>query len=40
MIHIFQQTIIQNPDFDVFSADAIIAFYNLNRDLAMKKLKA
>ena len=39
MIHMFQQTIIQKPSFDIFSADAIKAFYNLNRDLAMKKLK-
>ena len=40
MIHMFQQVIIQSPDCDVFSADAIKAFYNLNRDLAMKKLKS
>ena len=39
MIHIFQQLRERNPDFDVFSADAVKAFYNLNRDLAMKKLK-
>ena len=32
--------IIQSPDCDVFSADAVKAFYNLNRDLAMKKLKS
>ena len=38
MIHSFQQILVQNPDFDVFSADAIKAFYNLNRDLAMKTL--
>ena len=37
MIHMFQQTIIQKPNFDIFSADAVKAFYNLNRDLAMKK---
>ena len=39
----FQQTNIQNPDFDLFSADAILNklfIANLNRDLAMKKLKA
>ena len=40
MIHMFQQIISQNPDFDLSSADAIKAFCNLNRDLAMKKLKA
>ena len=40
MIHMFQQVIIQSPDCDVFSADAVKAFYNLNRDLAMKKLKS
>ena len=39
MIHIFQQLRESNPDFDIFSADAIKAFYNLNRDLTMKKLK-
>ena len=39
MTHSFQQTLAQNPDFDVFSADAIKAFYNLNRDLAMKRFK-
>ena len=39
MIHIYQQLRERNPDFDIFSADAIKAFYNLNRDLAMKKLK-
>ena len=39
MIHSFQQILVQNPDFDVFSADAIKAFYNLNRDLAMKRFK-
>ena len=39
MIHIFQQLRESNPDFDIFSADAIKAFYNLNRDLTMEKLK-
>ena len=39
MIHTFQQIIVQYPEFDIFSADAIKAFYNLNRDIAMKKLK-
>ena len=39
MIHIFQQTTVQNPNYDIFSADAIKAFYNLNRDIALKKLK-
>ena len=39
MIHVFQQTRVQNPDFDVFSVDAIKAFYNLNTDLALRKLK-
>ena len=39
VIHIFQQTMVQNPNFDVFSADAIKAFYNLNRDIALKRLK-
>ena len=40
IIHMLQQVIIQSPDCDVFSADAVKAFYNLNRDLAMKKLKS
>ena len=35
-----QQAITQKPSFDAFSADAVKAFYSLNRDLAMKKLKA
>ena len=39
MIHMFQQIITQKRDFDIFSADAIKAFYNLNRDIAMRKLK-
>ena len=39
MIHIIQQITVQNPDFDVFSADAIKALYSLNRDLALRKLK-
>ena len=39
MIYIFQQLRERNPDFDVFSAVAVKAFYNLNRDLTMKKLK-
>ena len=39
VIHIFQQTIVQNPNYDIFSADAIKAFYNLNRDIALRKLK-
>ena len=39
MIHMFQQIITQKPDFDIFSADAIKAFYNLNRDIAMRKLR-
>ena len=39
MIHIFQQLRESNPDFDIFSADAIKAFYSLNSDLTMKKLK-
>ena len=39
MIHSFQQVLVQNPDYDIFSADAIKAFYNLNRDLAMKRFK-
>ena len=38
-MHIFQQVIAQNPDYDVFSADAVKAFYNLNRDITMRKLK-
>ena len=40
MTHMLQQIIAQKQDFDLFSTDAIKAFYNLNRDLAMKKLKA
>jgi len=39
IVHIFQQVILQNPDYDVFSADAVKAFYNLNRDITMRKLK-
>ena len=39
MTHIFQQLRVQNPDFDVFSADAIKAFYSLIRGLALRKLK-
>ena len=39
MIHKFQQLRESNPDFDIFSADAIKAFYSLNSDLTMKKLK-
>lgn len=39
VIHALQQTLIQSPNFDSISADAIKAFYNLNRDLALKKLK-
>ena len=39
IIHALQQTVIQKPTFDLFSADAVKAFYNLNRDLALKKLK-
>ena len=39
VIHIFQQTMAQNTNYDIFSADAIEAFYNLNRDTALKKLK-
>ena len=35
-----QQVVIQNPDFDAFSAVAVKAFYNLNRGLAMKRLKS
>ena len=42
MMHKPQQIITQSEDFDAFSADAIEAFYNLNRDLdlAMKRLKS
>ena len=39
IVHTFQQIIVQNPDYDIFSADAVKAFYNLNRDIAMRKLK-
>ena len=39
MIHVMQHVPEQSPDFDVFSADAVKAFYNLNRDLALKKFK-
>ena len=39
VIHLVQQSILQKPNYDVFSADAIQAYYNLNRDLFMKKLK-
>tara|TARA_A100001015_G_C14815684_1_gene642612 strand:- start:567 stop:881 length:315 start_codon:yes stop_codon:yes gene_type:complete len=30
MIHVMQHMMEQSPDFDVFSADAVKAFYNLN----------
>ena len=39
ILYIFQQIRVQNPDYDVFSADAVKAFYNLNRDITMRKLK-
>ena len=39
MIHVMQHVLEQSPDFDVFSADAVKAFYNLNRDLASIKFK-
>ena len=38
-MHTFQQVIAQNTDYDIFSAGAVKAFYNLNRDIAMRKLK-
>ena len=38
-MHTFQQVMAQNPDYDIFSADAVKVFYNLNRDIAMRKLK-
>ena len=37
VVHIFQSVRTQNPDFDVFLADAVN--YNLNRDLALRKIK-
>lgn len=37
---VFQQTRAQNPSYDVFSADAVKAFYSfLKRGVALKKLK-
>lgn len=39
MIHVMQHVLEQSPDFDVFSADAVKAFYNLNRDLASIKFE-
>ena len=39
VIHIIQQILIQNPDYDLFSADAVKAFYKLNRDIALEILK-
>ena len=32
----FQQARAQNPSYDIFSADAVKALYNLNRDIALK----
>ena len=40
VIHIIQQILIQNPDYDLFSADALKAFYKLNRDIALETLKS
>ena len=39
MIHILQQLRESSPDFDVFSADAVKAFYDLSRELTTTKLK-
>ena len=39
IVHAFQQAIVQNPDFDAFSADAVKALYSLSRDVARQKLK-
>ena len=40
VIHTFQQIRVQNPVFDIFSADAIKAFYNLNRDITLNAVNA
>ena len=39
VVHTFQQVISQNQSYDIFSADAVKAFYSLSRDIAMRKLK-
>ena len=39
IVHAFQQAIVQNPDYDASSADAVKALYSLSRDVAMRKLK-
>ena len=33
IIHALQQTVIQRPTFDLFSADAVKAFYSLSRSI-------
>ena len=38
--HAFQQAmVLNNPDYDPLSADAVKALYSLSRDVAMRKLK-
>ena len=39
VIHLVQQTIQQRSNHDIFSADAVQAYYNLNRDIFMQILK-
>ena len=39
VVHMAQLSLLQNPHNDLFSADATKAYYNLNRDLFMRKLK-
>jgi hypothetical protein len=38
-IHTTQELLVQCPKYDFLSADAIKAFYNLNRDLALDIVK-
>ncbi len=37
MTRMLQQTITQKPSFDAFSADAVKAFYSLNRDFSYRQ---
>ena len=39
VVHNVQQSLLQNPHSDLFSADASKAYYDLNRDMFMQRLK-
>ena len=39
VVYVVQQTLFQNPHNDLFSADASKAYYNLNQDIFMTRLK-